>query len=583
MSVFRNFRDKIDGVIRDLQLEGIIPHHIKTSGYTVEPPRDEKHGDLSTNVAMVLAKPASLKPRDLAEHVLRSIQSLAGVTHAEIAGAGFINLWLTEEEWHKEITAVIRTKQDYGRSHLGEGKYVNVEYVSANPTGPLHVGHVRGAVFGDALAHLLDYVGYKVIKEYYVNDAGSQIDTLAKSVYLRYIEASGEDIGQIPEGYYPADYLVPLGQDLFAQYGHTLKDSPEETRHTLLCDYATQKMMEQIKEDLKILNIHHDIFTSEKAMIQAGAVDHALAYLKQQDLIYEGVLTPPKGKIIEDWEERPQILFKASDYGDDTDRPLKKSDGGFTYFATDIAYHYDKFKRGADLMINVWGADHGGYVKRINAAVKAMSQNKAELQVKLCQIVHLYKNGQPYKMSKRAGSFVTLRDIVDEVGADVVRFMMLTRKNDAQLDFDFTKATEQSKDNPVFYVQYAFARIHSVLKKAVQALNQDVFADDYALQADLSLLSDESEKQMMRKIAQFPRLIEQAAESAEPHRIAFYLSELSAMFHAFWNKGKEQSHLRFIIPDSPHDTRARLTLIRTVSLIIEAGLTLLGVKAIEEM
>ncbi|MEM6602669.1 MAG: arginine--tRNA ligase [Pseudomonadota bacterium] len=583
MSVFRNYKYKILAIIRDMQLEGVLPKDIKSSHFSVEPPRDEKHGDLATNIAMIFAKPAGMKPRDLAEIIAEHISKLPGVTKTEIAGAGFINMSLDESEWHKEIATVIRSELDYGRSQIGEGKVVNIEYVSANPTGPLHVGHVRGAVFGDALANLYAYAGYKTIKEYYINDAGTQIDTLAHSVYLRYLEALGEDIGEIPDGYYPGEYLIALGQDLAERYKADLKNYPQDERHPLLCEYSVNMMMRLIKEDLESLSIRHDVFTSEKKMIASGAVEAAISTLLHKELIYEGVLAPPKGKKIEDWEERTQTLFKASAYGDDTDRPLKKSDGNYTYFATDIAYHHDKFKRGADLIVNIWGADHGGYVKRIGAAIKAISDNKAELQVKLCQIVHLYKNGQPYKMSKRSGQFVTLKDIISEVGPDVIRFMMLTRKNDAQLDFDFTKATEQSKDNPVFYVQYAHARVCSVLAKASEELKTNCNHAEFSAGSDLSLLQDNSEKMLMRKIAQYPRIIEQATEAGEPHRIAFYLGELASMFHAYWNKGKEDINLRFIIPEKPEQTKARLTLIRALSLVIKSGLNILGVKAIDQM
>lgn len=583
MSIFREYRTKINEIISELQSNGTLPQELKIPNFSVEPPREEKHGDLSTNIAMILCKAAGMKPRDLADIFLEKIALLEGVKTAEIAGAGFINLFLEDHQWHEEIQNLLEIKGDYGSSDIGQNKRVNIEYVSANPTGPLHVGHVRGAVFGDALANLLEYCGYKTIKEYYINDAGTQIDVLARSCFLRYREALGEDIGTIPEGYYPGEYLIPVGKALAEQYGEELKSWDESKRHEYLCDYAPKKMMDQIRDDLEVLSIKHDIFTSEKEMIKNGAVEKALNFLAQAGLIYEGVLEPPKGKVIEDWEERPQTLFKSSLYGDDTDRPICKSDGKFTYFATDIAYHYDKFKRGADLLINVWGADHGGYVKRITAAMKAMTNNKAELQVKLCQIVHLFKNGEPYKMSKRAGSFVTLRDIVDEVGADVVRFMMLSRKNDAQLDFDFSKALEQSKDNPVFYVQYAHARICSVLRNAKEQINAETDKDSYFKDANFTLLKDVSELGLMKKIAEYPRLIEQAAESAEPHRITFYLGELAGMFHAFWNKGKENQNLRFILPDDLETTKARLALIHALSLVIASGLNILGVEAVREM
>lgn len=580
MSIFKNYRQKIVAILEQMQKDNLLSKEIVIPFFSVEPPREEKYGDLSTNIAMILAKSAGMKPMVLAELVLPHIQQLEGVSKAEIAGAGFINFFLEPSQWHGEITRLMHQKDAYGRSELGKNKCVNIEYVSANPTGPLHVGHVRGAVFGDALANLLAYVGYRIIKEYYINDAGSQIDMLAGSVYVRYLQALGQDVA-VGEGLYPGEYLIPLGQDLFTIYGSDIATWEQSKRHAFLCDYAVEKMMAMIKEDLALLNIHHDVFTSERKMVQSGAVDKALAFLENKGLVYEGVLEAPKGKPVDDWEERPQTLFKSKDYGDDTDRPLKKSDGSYTYFATDIAYHFDKFGRKADLLVNVWGADHGGYVKRIHAAIKAMSNNKAELQVKLCQIVHLFKEGKPYKMSKRAGSFVTLRDVLDEVGGDVVRFMMLTRKNEAPLDFDFSKATEQSKDNPVFYVQYANARIHSVLRLAVTECDLDVLGQ--GVDADLSCLTDSLEKQIMQKIGQYPRLIEQAAEAAEPHRLAFYLSELAGMFHALWNKGKEDKSLRFVIKEDMDKTKARLMLIFAVSLIIESALKILGVKAIREM
>ncbi|MFT6262849.1 MAG: arginyl-tRNA synthetase, partial [Dasania sp.] len=537
MSLFRIFKFKINAIIRDMQLEGKLPRTIKGDNFTVEPPRDEKYGDLSTNVAMVLAKSADMKPRDLAIEFLVHLKKLDGVEKVEIAGAGFLNLYLSNDLWYREITNCLHSRLDYGSNKIGDNKTVNIEYVSANPTGPLHVGHVRGAVFGDALANLMTYSGYKVIKEYYINDAGTQVDILAQSTYLRYLQATGEVIHQIPEGLYPGDYLVPVGQALLEKYGQKLKTMPENERHEICKKFSIDSMMAMIKDDLALLNIHHDIFTSEKQLVKNGAVDNVLSYLEHLDLLYQGTLEPPKGKPVDDWEAKEQTLFKATQYGDDSDRPIRKSDGHYTYFATDIAYHHDKYKRGADLLINIWGADHGGYVKRINAATKAISDHKAELIVRLCQIVHLYKDGKPYKMSKRAGTFVTLRDVLNEVGPDIVRFIMLTRKNDAGLDFDFAKVTEQSKDNPVFYVQYAYARIQSVFEKAKVELKN--FNDANLYDADFNTLSDDAEIALIKKIAQFPRLIEQATESAEPHRIAFYLQELAALFHSLWNKGSE--------------------------------------------
>jgi arginyl-tRNA synthetase len=581
MSLFRTFKFKIDAVIRDMQLDGKLPHSVKADKFTVEPPRDEKFGDISTNVAMVLAKHTAMKPYDLAQEFCTYFQKIDGVDKVEVAGAGFINLYVSRSLWHREITECLHSTLNYGSNKIGDGKRVNIEYVSANPTGPLHVGHVRGAVFGDALANLMVYSGYKVIKEYYINDAGTQVDVLAQSAYLRYLQAVGEDITEIPQGLYPGEYLVPVGKALCVHYGTELKSMPSEVRHDICKKFAIDAMMALIKSDLALLNIQHDIFTSEQQLVQSGAVDNVLSYLSHLGLIYQGTLEPPKGKPVDDWEEREQTLFKAKQYGDDSDRPIKKSDGTYTYFATDIAYHYDKYKRGADLLINVWGADHGGYVKRIQAAVKAISDNKADLIVRLCQIVHLFKDGQPYKMSKRAGTFVTLRDVLDEVGADIVRFIMLTRKNDAGLDFDFSKVTEQSKDNPVFYVQYAYARIQSVFEKAKSEISD--FDSVHLYDADFSILTDDAEINLIKKMAQFPRLIEQATESAEPHRIAFYLQDLASLFHALWHKGSEDKNLRFVISDNNVASYARLAMIRAVSLVIEASLKILGVQVLTQM
>lgn len=581
MSIFRTFKTKIADIILQMQSNGQIPSEITLGKFTVEPPKEEKFGDISTNIAMVLAKPCGQSPRDLAKLFCDYFSQIDGVEKIEIAGPGFINLHLHNRLWYQEIQTCLETDFDYGRNDIGKNHTVNIEYVSANPTGPLHVGHVRGAVYGDTLASLMAYSGYKVIKEYYINDAGTQIDILGTSAYLRYLQALGEDINDIPEGLYPGEYLIPVGQALYEKYQSKLKDIPEEEQHAICKKFSVNAMMDLIKEDLKLLNIHHDIFTSEKELVESGIVDKAIQHLEEQNLIYQGVLEPPKGKPIDDWEPREQTLFKASDYGDDSDRPLKKSDGGYTYFASDIAYHYDKFKRGADVLINIWGADHGGYVKRITAATKAMSDHRAELIVKLCQIVHLYKSGTPYKMSKRAGTFVTLRDVIDEVGPDIVRFIMLTRKNDAGLDFDFTKVTEQSKDNPVFYVQYAYARSQSVFDKAASEIPD--FDAAKINTAKLDLLIDETEISLIKKIAQFPRLIEQATEAAEPHRISFYLQELAAIFHSLWNKGAENPDLKFIISSNPNVSYARLAMIRALSSVINTSLKILGVRVLAHM
>jgi len=517
---------------------------------------------------------------DLATLLASEIEKLDNVVAVEVAGPGFINIRLADTFWHERVRDVLNAGTDWGQSDLGAGKKVNVEYVSANPTGPMHVGHGRGAVVGDALAALLAKAGYDVTKEYYINDAGAQVDVLARSAYLRYREAFGEAI-EIPEGLYPGDYLVAVGQQLKDQFGDQYLTAEEDTWLPIIRPLAIEAMMALIKEDLAALGVHHDVFSSEKSLVENNAVDKAIAHLEGLDLIYTGVLEPPKGKTPEDWEPRPQLLFKASEYGDDVDRPLKKSDGSNTYFANDIAYHFDKYQRGGDLLIDIFGADHGGYVKRMKAAVKAMSQDKATLDVKLAQMVNLMDNGEPVKMSKRAGTFVTLRDVIDKVGKDVVRFIMLTRKNDAQLEFDFAKVTEQSKDNPVFYVQYAHARCHSVFRRVTEecpALDMTTLTD-----ADLSLLSDASEVSLMRAMAEWPRLVEQAAQMSEPHRVTYFLQEFAAEFHALWNKGSADATLRFIHPDNLDLTQARLALLKAVSLVIASGLLVLGVQPAEEL
>ena len=580
MNVFAEFRDLVLQVIAGLQSDAFLPDDLNVRGVTVEPPRDPSHGDMATNAAMVLSKQAKMKPRDLAEKLTEKLAGFPSIEAAEIAGPGFINLRLAKGFWQGQLGEVLVRGLDYGSTEIGEGIKVNVEYVSANPTGPMHVGHCRGAVFGDALASLLEKVGYSVSREYYINDAGSQIGVLAESAYLRYREALGEDIGDIPEGLYPGDYLKEVGEALARQYGDDLRNHTD--RENIVRDTAVDMMMDMIRNDLAALGIRHETFFSEKKLHEDGRIDDVVAELTGRDLIYEGVLEPPKGVKPDDWEERPQTLFRATQFGDDVDRALKKSNGDYTYFAADIAYHYDKFLRGFTQQIDILGADHGGYVKRMKAAVKAISQERAALDCRLCQLVHLYKNGEPYKMSKRAGTFVTLRDVVDEVGKDVVRFIMLTRKNDAPLDFDFDKVTEQSKDNPVFYVQYAHARINSVFRKAKEEMNLEPKLEDLKA-ADLSVLASEEELSLIKLATQYPRMIEAAAEAHEPHRIAFYLYDLASAFHSFWNRGNEDPSLRFVLADQPNVTLARLAMIRAIQTIIASGLTVLGVDPVEEM
>lgn len=563
-----------------LMSEGVLPSGLDLSRVSVEPPRDPSHGDLSTNAAMVLAKPAGMNPRALAEKLAERLKSEAEVTEVTIAGPGFINLRLTNDIWLAGILDVLNAGSAYGESNLGAGNAVNVEYVSANPTGPMHVGHVRGAVFGDALANLLEKVGYRVCREYYINDAGGQIEVLARSAFMRYREALGEAI-TIPEGLYPGDYLVPVGQALAEAHGDKLLSQPETEWLPVVRDTTMAMMMDLIRTDLALLGITHETFFSERTLHQNGAVEAVLKLLDEKGLIYTGVLERPKGEAADDWEERPQTLFRSTQFGDDQDRALKKSDGSWTYFAPDIAYHFDKFKRGYTTLIDVWGADHSGYIKRVKAAVAAVTDNKAEIDVKICQMVRLFRDGEPFRMSKRAGDFITLRDVVEEVGKDAVRFMMLTRKNDASLDFDFAKVVEQSRDNPVFYVQYAHARISSVLRNAAE--QGFAATDDKLKAADFTLLTDEAELGLIRQMGAFPRAIEQAAQAHEPHRIAFALNDLAAGFHSLWNKGKDDAGLRFILPENHGVTMARLALIRSAALVLAAGLGVLGVEPAEEM
>jgi arginyl-tRNA synthetase len=592
-NIFAAVLDKVRAANDALIAEGVLPAGIDQSRVVVEPPREAAHGDMATNAAMVLAKDAGRKPRELAEAIAAKLAADGAVAKAEVAGPGFINLTLKPAAWIEALRAVLEAGAEYGRNDVGQGDAVNVEYVSANPTGPMHVGHCRGAVFGDALANLLAFSGFKVTREYYINDAGAQVDVLARSAFLRYREALGEDIGAIPEGLYPGDYLKPVGARLAADYGASLRDKPEAEWLPLVRDRAIEMMMAEIRDDLRSLNVVQDVFFSERSLTQGprDAVGETIAALRRAGYVYEGRLPPPKGTPVEDWEDREQTLFRSTEFGDDVDRPLMKSDGSYTYFASDIAYHKSKVDRGFHSMIDVWGADHGGYIKRVQAAVKAVQRitnaGTADLDVKLVQLVKLLRGGEPIKMSKRAGEFVTLRDVVNEVGKDAVRFMMLYRKNDAVLDFDLAKVIEQSRDNPVFYVQYGHARGQSVFRNArevVPDLPSEPSARAAVLaRAPLERLDDAGEIALMRRLALYPRLLEAAALAHEPHRIAFYLYELAGDFHAQWNRGNDASYLRFIIQNDPQLTMARLALVQGVVTVLASGLAMLGVEAPEEM
>ena len=551
----------------------------------VEPPRDPSHGDLASNAAMVLAKPLGLKPRDLATRISIILAGDPDIDAAEVAGPGFINLRLRRSYWHQALRSLLDEGDAYARGAIGEGAPVNVEYVSANPTGPMHIGHCRGAVVGDALASLLAFAGFAVTREYYINDAGAQVDALARSAYLRYRESLGEDIGAIPDGLYPGDYLKPVGAALAATHGRALLGKSESDWLPLVRTIAVSAMMELIRDDLALLGVRQDRFFSEQSLNDGSRdrVADAIDALAAKGLIYEGTLPPPKGQLPDDWEDREQTLFRSTEFGDDVDRPLKKSDGSYTYFASDIAYHYDKYLRGFRQMIDVWGADHGGYVRRMQAAVKAITGGEGSLDVKICQLVKLFRGGEPVKMSKRSGDFVTVRDLVEEVGPDPIRFMMVYRKNDAPMDFDFQKVTEQSRDNPVFYVQYAHARTCSIFRQAATEMPQ-LTVDRLAFaEASLEHLVDSGEMALIRRLAEYPRIVESAAEAHEPHRVAFYLYELASELHGQWNRGKELPQLRFINPADPGSTRARLALVEAVRLVLGSGLAILGVAAPEEM
>jgi arginyl-tRNA synthetase len=575
MTLHARFTAAINAVLDDLTTEGTLQAGLARSGLTVEPPRDTSHGDLATNAAMVLAKPAGTNPRALAEKIVDKLKALPEVSGAEIAGPGFINLRLTDATWRDELQAIHTDAADYGRSKVGADKKVNVEYVSANPTGPMHMGHCRGAVVGDALASLLEYSGHEVVREYYVNDAGGQVDVLARSAHLRYREALGEDIGEIPEGLYPGDYLKPVGEALAAEFGTRFVDAPESEWLKLFRERAVAAMLVMIKADLALLGIHHDLFASEAEVQAAGKPEAAETWLRAHDLVYDGFLEAPKGETPEDWEPVELPLFRSTKFGDDQDRPIKKSDGSWTYFGADMAYHFQK-AQGVDAMIDIWGADHAGTVKRIKAAVAALTENKVQFDVKLIQMVRLLRAGEPVKMSKRAGNFVTLADVVREVGKDVVRFTMLTRKADAQMDFDFAKVVEASKDNPVFYVQYAHARIRSIARRIREA------GIDCTGTPDLDRL-DAEELALVKLAAQFPRVVEGAAAAREPHRIAFYLYDLAAAFHAFFNMGNDRPDRRVLVADDPATTCARLYLVDGIGQIIRNGLGIMGVTAVEEM
>lgn len=564
-----------------LEADGVLPPGLDRSRIQIEPPRDPSHGDAATNAAMVLAKPSGKKPREIGDALATELAKSGDIVSAEAVGPGFVNIRNSEAFWQKQIGAILKSGDDYGKCDIGQGRAVNVEFCSANPTGPLHVGHARGTVVGDALASLLSHGGYRVTREYYVNDGGAQIETLGRTIHHRYLQALGRDPGPLAEGMYPLAELIPIAEKIAGREGDRLADAPEDEWLESFGREAVTAMLERIKADVAAVGVVFDRFSSERELIEGGKVDAALEHLQQLGLLYTGTLPPPKGKPVDDWEPVPQLLFKATEFGDDIDRPLKRSTGAWTYFAADMAYHYDKFRRGFPMQIDVWGADHGGYVRRMQAAVKALSQNEAELQILLCRLVNLFDGGQPLKMSKRAGRIVWLKDVVDEVGRDAFRFIMLTRKTDAPLDFDLQKVVEQSKDNPVFYVQYAHARICSVFRNAADA---GVDADRSALlSADWSRLNDQDELALIRHAASFPRMIEAAVNHFEPHRTAFFLSDLASGFHSLWAKGRDDTSLRFLIEDDRQLTLARLAMLAAVRGVLSLGLRLMGVQPVEEM
>jgi arginyl-tRNA synthetase len=590
LHLFADVLERVHAICGQLAAEGNWPAGIDFSRVVVEPPRDAGHGDMATNAAMVLAKEAKARPRDLAEAIATRLRTDGLIEKVDVAGPGFINLTLKTRAWADALRTVLREGTAYGRIAQGARAKVNVEYVSANPTGPMHVGHCRGAVFGDALASLLQFAGRDVTREYYINDAGAQVDVLARSAYLRYREALGEDVGPIPEGLYPGDYLKPVGQALASEHGDGLRGMSEAQWLPIVREKAIAMMMEEIKDDLSALNIKQDVFFSERSLLSGGndKVAETIEFLRSRGDVYEGRLPPPKGAPVEDWEDREQLLFRATEFGDDVDRPLIKSDGSYTYFASDIAYHKDKFDRGFRDLVDVWGADHGGYIKRVQAAVKAVTGAEAALDVKIVQLVRLLRNGEPVKMSKRAGDFITLREVVDEVGKDAVRFMMLYRKNDAVLDFDLARVIEQSRDNAVFYVQYGHARGHSIFRNAREEVLPDLPVEEgarlsYLGAAEVERLTDPAELDLLKRLALYPRVIEGAATAHEPHRIAFYLYDLASEFHALWNKGNDLPNLRFIIKDDAGMTKVRLAMVQAVVLVLSSGLGILGVHAPEQM
>jgi arginyl-tRNA synthetase len=585
MNLFADVEAAILAALATLKTEGALPADLDTANVGVEPTKDASHGDIASNAAMVLAKPARMKPRDIAERLKALLEADDRFSRIEIAGPGFLNLTLVPEAWHKVVPAVLAAGSGYGRVDVGRGEAVNVEYVSANPTGPMHVGHCRGAVFGDALANLLAFTNWKVTREYYINDAGAQVDILARSAFLRYQEVMGDELDEIPEGLYPGDYLIPVGTRLAEDHDTGLMSLPEEIWLPLVRKEAIDMMLAMIRDDLAALNVRHDVFFSERSLTTGGRDEVAvtIAELRERGLIYQGRLEKPKGHDGEEWEDREQTLFRSKDFGDDVDRAIMKSDGSYTYFAADMAYHHNKLARGFRHLINVFGADHSGYIKRMQAAVKALSDGKADLDIKVCQLVRLLRAGEPVKMSKRAGTFVTLREVVDEVGRDPVRFMMLYRKNDATLDFDLAKVIEQSKENPVFYVQYAHARAQSVLRTARETFPGLDPGGDEVAKAELSRLVDPGELDLMRRIAVWPRLVEGAARAHEPHRIAFYLHDLASTFHSQHTGGRDSPHLRFIQSNDRNLTTARLALVRACAQVIASGLAILGVEAPVEM
>ncbi len=576
MNLFEHYHQKVISTLNDMIAKGSLPSGIDLSRVNCESPRDDKFGDMATNVAMVLAKPTQKSPLNLAQEIAIELEKDPDIASASVVAPGFINLVLPARIWQSHLSCILDQKDHYGDGVLGKEQWVNIEYVSTNPTGPMHAGHARVAVVGDVLANLLKKAGFHVEKEYYINDAGGQIDVLAQSVYLRYGQLLGQDVNEIPEGLYPGEYLIPVAQKIVDQYGDKwLKEDQSAWLETFRIT-ATDAMMDLIREDLALLGVQHDLFSSEKSLLEAGKVDAAIADLEKKGLVYTGTIEPPKGMVVEDWEPREQLLFRASDFGDDTDRPLKKSDGSWTYFASDIAYHKEKFSRHNAQLINVWGADHIGYIKRTTAAVKAVTDGKAEIDVLICQLVNLFDNGQAIRMSKRAGNFVTLREVVETVGKDVVRFMMLTRKNDMTLDFDFARVKEFSKDNPVFYVQYAHARICSVFRQLEGAAPE-------LKHADFSLLDNSQELRLIKQLALWSKTIDLAARLHEPHKISFYLYELASQLHVLWHQGKEDAALRFIIPGNEALTRARLALLQSVRYVLLSGLSVFGVTALEEM